>query len=200
MTLSASVATLTLRGTSSMTQSRQHGEPKLEGESHDDYDVRTWRSKLSVEERGGKPTIVIPAHGMQQCITAGAQYSKRKIEGKGAATWAKKFTSGIMLTECPALMIDPASVKSVTISANANGRRGPGTRVPRRFPVIPFGWKTTFDVMILDPIITQQIFREMVELAGLFIGLGQFRPENGGTNGRFTIDALEWADNRRLAA
>jgi hypothetical protein len=183
-----------------MTQSHQHGDPKLEGESHDDYDVRTWRSKLNTEERNGEMTIVIPAHGVQQCITAGAQYSKRKIEGKGAATWAKKFTSGIMLTECPSLGIDPAMIRSITISANADGRRGSGTRVPRRFPIIPIGWSTTFDVVILDPIITQQIFREMVELAGMFIGLGQFRPEKGGTNGRFRIEQLQWSDNRRLAA
>jgi hypothetical protein len=53
---------------------------------------------------------------------------------------------------------------------------------------------------VLDAIITEQIFREMVDLAGLFIGLGQFRPEKGGTNGRFRIEKLVWADNRKLAA
>jgi hypothetical protein len=44
------------------------------------------------------------------------------------------------------------------------------------------------------------VFREMVEIAGMFIGIGRFRPEKGGTNGRFRIEALAWADNRKLAA
>ena len=41
---------------------------------------------------------------------------------------------------------------------------------------------------------------EMLEMSGMFIGLGRFRPEKGGTNGRFKISALVWEDNRRMAA
>jgi hypothetical protein len=198
--MQASVATLTLTGIAPYTQSHQHDDPKLDGEGMNDYDIRTWRSKLNAEVRDGAPTVVIPAHGLMQCIAAAAKYSKRQIPGQGKATWTAKFTAGIMLMENPALNIDPATVASITISANADGIRGSGKRVPRRFPSMPSGWSTTFDVYILDPIITEQVFREMVELAGMFIGIGQFRPQNGGTNGRFRIDKLAWADNRKMAA
>lgn len=198
--MDASIAKLTIVGIAPMTQSRQHDEPKLDGENANDYDIRTWRSKLNVEDRDGKGTVVIPAHGMQQCIAAAAKYSKRQIPGQGKATWTAKFTAGIALIENPSLNIDPATIRNITISANADGIRGSGKRVPRRFPVIPMGWKTTFEVLILDSIIVEQVFREMVELAGMFIGVGQFRPEKGGTNGRFRIEKLEWADNRKLAA
>jgi len=198
--MKASVATVTLTGIAPMTQSRAHETPKLEGENPNDYDIRTWRNKLSTELNGDTRTIVIPAHGVMQCIAAAAKYSKRQIPGQGKATWTAKFTAGITLMENPRLNIDPASVGSITISANADGVRGSGKRVPRRFPVIPTGWSTTFDVYILDPIITEQIFREMVELAGMFIGLGQFRPQNGGTNGRFKLADLIWTDNRQIAA
>ncbi len=196
----ASVATLTIIGIAPYSQSRQHDTPKLEGENPNDHDIRTWPSKMSVETRDGQKTVVIPAHGVHQCIAAAAKYSKRQIPGQGKATWTAKFTSGISLLEAPALGIDPATVNSVTISANADGVRGSGKRVPRRFPTIPAGWKTTFDVYILDPIITEAIFREMIGLAGMFIGIGQFRPQNGGTNGRFRLEAMEWADNRQIAA
>jgi hypothetical protein len=104
-----------------------------------------------------------------------------------------------MLPEDPALNVDPDEVQCVTISANADGVRGSGKRVPRRFPIIP-EWETTFDVFILDPIITEDVFREMVQIAGMFIGIGRFRPEKGGTNGRFTIKSLTWTDNRSLVA
>jgi hypothetical protein len=192
-------ARLTLRSLSPYSQSRQHDEPMLEGESRDAYDARTWRAKMNVAVRDGRKVVVIPAHGLHQAIAAAAKYSKRQIPGQGKATWTAKFTAGLMLPEDPALNVDPDEVECVTISANADGVRGSGKRVPRRFPIIP-EWETTFDVFILDPIITEDVFREMVQIAGMFIGIGRFRPEKGGTNGRFTIKSLVWTDNRSLVA
>lgn len=71
--MQASVATLTITGITPYTQSKQHDEPKLEGESANDYDIRTWRSKLSVEERDGTRTVVIPSHGFHQAVAAAAK-------------------------------------------------------------------------------------------------------------------------------
>jgi len=198
--MQVSVATLTIEGISPYSQSRQHEEPMLDKEARDAYDLRTWRSKLNVSLINGQPTVVIPAHGMHQAIAAAAKYSKRQIPGQGKATWTKKFEAGIALLEDPSLGISPDSVSMVTISANADGVRGSGKRVPRRFPIVPIGWKTTFDIHILDSIITEDVFREMVEIAGMFIGIGRFRPEKGGTNGRFRIASLAWADNRKLVS
>ena len=190
-------ATVTIEGTAPMSQSHMHGENKLEGETHDDYDIRTWRSKLNVETVNGKETVVIPAFGLQTAIADAAKYSKRQIPGQGKATWTAKFTAGISVLAPVALNIDPATVRPVTINANSDGIRGSGKRVLRRFPQIAPGWKATFDVIILDPIITKEIFQEMLELAGLFVGIGQFRPQKGGTNGRFVVGAIDWRDNRR---
>ncbi len=195
--MDVSSAIVALRSVSPYSQSRQHDEPKLEKESHEAYDRRTWRSKLNVSADG--KSVVIPAHGLHQSIAAAARYSKRQIPGQGKATWTAKFTAGIMIAEDIRLGIDPASVGQITISANADGVRGSGKRVPRRFPIIP-EWQAEFEVFILDSIITPEIFREMLEIAGLFIGIGRFRPEKGGVNGRFSVASLAWNDRRKLAA
>jgi hypothetical protein len=194
--MDTSIATVTIQGITPYSQSRQHDEPWLEGESHADYDIRTWRSKLNTERRNGKLTVVIPAHGFMQAIVAAAKYSGEQIKGQGKKTWTAKFAAGIMLLDNPALNIDPAIVQCVTISANADGIRGSGKRVPRRFPEIG-EWSSTFDVHILDPIVTEDIFRDMLEKAGMYIGIGRFRPEKGGTNGRFRVTDLVWQDNRK---
>jgi hypothetical protein len=195
-----SVAHVTITGIAPMTHSHQHGEPRLEGESHDDYDLRTWRSKLNTEVRDGVTQVVIPAHGFMQMIASAARYSKKQIPGQGKATWTAKFQSGIMLLENPLITNIPpyTDLNFVAISADAHGRPGGGSRVLRRLPVIPPGWVANFDVHILDPIITESIFNEMLALGGIFIGLGQFRPANGGTNGRFRIVKLTWEDNREF--
>lgn len=195
--MNVSRALVTIRGLSPLSQSRNHGEPRIEGESLDDYDARTWRSKLNVGPAG---TIVIPAHGLHQAIAAAAKYSGRQIPGQGKKTWTAKFTTGIALFDDCDTAIAPAEAQMVTISANSDGVRGSGKRVTRRFPFLPPGWTASFEVMILDPIITETIFREMLELSGMFIGVGRFRPEKGGTNGRFAIDRLVWEDNRRAVA
>lgn len=197
--MKTSIGTVTLVGLTPYSQSRQHDDPLLEGETRDAYDQRTWPSKQNVAVRDGRATVVIPAHGFHQAMAAAAKYSKRQIPGQGKATWTKKFEAGISLLEDPALGIDPASVPCIAISANADGVRGSGKRVMRRFPIIN-EWSTTFDVYILDPIITQDVFREMLEIAGMFIGLGRFRPEKGGGNGRFRCAELVWQDNRQIAA
>jgi hypothetical protein len=190
-------ATITIKGISPYSQSRPHNEPKLQGERPDAYDLRTWRSKLNTDTRDGKPTVVIPAHGVHQAITAAARYVKKQIAGQGRATYAKKFEAGIALLEDPSLNIDPEAVKHIAIYANVNGKRGVGARVLRRFPDMPV-WAATFEVWIIDPIITEDVFRETVEAAGMFIGLGRFRPECGGSNGRFAVERLDWEDKREL--
>ena len=68
--MNTSIATVRIVGITPLSQSHQHDEPKLEGERPDDYDKRTWRSKLNTAERDGKQTVVIPAHGLHQAIEA----------------------------------------------------------------------------------------------------------------------------------
>ena len=187
-----------ITGTAPYSQSHKHDEPKLEGEQPDAYDIRTWRSKMNTEIIGGKNTVVIPAFGLHLALIGAAQYSKKKIEGQRNATWTAKLQRGVMIMGAAPLGVDPDDVKCIVLSVNADGKRGSGTRVTKRFPQIPMGWEASFEVMIIDPIITEAIFTEMLELAGLFIGVGQYRPEQGGSNGRFVIKSIRWEDNRRL--
>lgn len=195
--MKTSVATITITGLSPLSHSRQHDLPKLEGEAPDAYDTRTWREKLNVSPISGN--IIIPAHGMHQAIAAAARYSGKQIPGQGKKTWTAKFTTGIAILDEIDTGLRPEDAQMITISANSDGVRGSGKRVPRRFPII-YSWSATFDVHILDQIITEPVFREMLEIAGMFIGIGRFRPEKGGQNGRWKITSLDWQDNRSLVA
>jgi hypothetical protein len=195
-----SVATVTLNSFSPYSQSKQHDEPALKGEGKGDYDKRTWLAKAHITENG---TLGIPAASLTQAIAEAAKYSKKQIPGQGKATWTQKFKSGIMI---PTPFVDTGihkdNVGYVDIMCDAQGKTGSAvsSRVPRRFPQVP-KWSATFEVWILDPIITEDVFREMVELAGMFIGIGRWRPVmNGGQNGRFVIGKLDWQDNRKFAA
>lgn len=197
--MKVSVASCTIVGVTPLSQSRNtDDDPKGPKEHHDDYDKRIWRKRLNTAAIDGKPTVVIPAHGMHQAIAAAAKYSKTKIPGQRNATWTAKFTAGIAILDEISLGISPEDVDVIAIYANADGVRGSGTRVTRRFPIINPGWRATFDVTVLDQIITEDVFREMLDTAGMFIGVGRFRPEKGGSNGRFNTESLKWIANKEL--
>lgn len=192
MAITQTKAYATIVGITPYSQSRKHEEPFLEGESHEDYNRRVWRSQALVENG----IVCIPASGMHQCLVAAAKYSKKKIEGQGRSTWTAKFQAGIALTANIPLGIKPDDLAYIDVYANADGIRGSGKRVMRRFPIIN-KWQAEFEVIILDPIITKEVFSELVEVAGMFIGIGRFRPEKGGYNGRFRLSELVWHDDRR---
>ena len=44
---------------------------------------------------------------------------------------------------------------------------------------------------ILDDQITKNIFEEHLKAAGIYIGIGTFRPIKGGYHGRFSVTSLE---------
>lgn len=187
MAINMITATCSIVGVSPLCQSRFHDEPHLEGETPDAYDLRTWRLRLHVQNG----SVHVPAKAMADALTSAAKYSKRQIPGQGKATWTAKFASGVGIFHDIDLRIDPATVPCMPVYCHANGQPGSGRRVIRRFPIMT-PWGAEFEVNILDPIITQDIFTEMLEQAGMFVGIGQNRPQNRGVHGRFRVEKVTW--------
>jgi hypothetical protein len=185
------VAEVHIRGLSPYSQSRYHEEPAFENEDKGDYDKRTWRSHLHVENG----TVHIPLRAIHECLTDAAQYSAKKISGN--RTWTKPFKAGIAIFENPDLDIKPHDVPYIDNYCHVNGKPGSGSRVMRRFPQI-FPWETKFAVHILDPIITETVFTDIFAIGGMFVGIGRYRPANRGSNGRFEIVGVDWHADRKL--
>ena len=60
------------------------------------------------------------------------------------------------------------------------------------FPVIQ-EWQGEVSFAVLDETVTRDILEEFLEIAGSFIGVGSFRPENRGIWGRFRLLSLKEA-------
>jgi hypothetical protein len=176
------------------SQSAQHDEPMLDRESHDDYDIRTWQSKCTVNEKG---QVCIPAMALKQCIDLAAQKLGEKIPGRRGATYKSFFTSGVICNSDVPISngkpLTPKDAAMVKINANADGVRGSGRRVKRRFPVFD-KWHGVAEFTIVDDIITPDVFEHHLRSSGMIVGIGRYRPGNGGSNGRFRVVKLEWQD------
>ncbi len=182
--------TVTLKSITPYSQSRMHDTPKLDRETADAYEQRTWREKTTVDADG---QICIPAMSFKQALDSVAKVLGMQIPGKGKSTYSKHFRAGVICEADVALGVCKDDVAPVTINANADGVRGSGKRVKRTFPVLP-QWEGIARFAIFDDTITKDVFERHLVEAGRFVGIGRFRPENGGLNGRFAPVKFEWAE------
>jgi len=173
-----------LKSASPLSMSRFHNVDKLEKESSDNYEKRTWRSRLHVNSDN---KVFIPPMMFKNCLSAAAKYLSIQIPGKGKATYTKHFEAGIMVTDPLILDLSPGDVEGEWLHVPSDGRRGGTKRVLKCFPFIP-KWEGDVTFYVFDETITEEVFKYHLEQAGNFIGIGRFRPRNNGYYGRFTIE------------
>ena len=88
------VYTVKLQGTTPMLFGRQYVVPKLNKESHAEYEERTWRERTHRNEQGH---AVLSPLSLKNCLRDAAKYLSESIPGKGKSTFTKHFKSGIMV-------------------------------------------------------------------------------------------------------
>lgn len=180
----------TLKSVSPYSQSRYHDTPKLEKETSHDWETRTWRERLHVNEDG---FVFIPPMAFKNCLSECAKYLGMQIPGKGKNQYTKHFVAGVMVTDPLVLSIKADDIKGEWLYVPPDGVRGGKKRVPKCFPLIP-KWDGDVIFYVLDDTITEEVFRYHLEQAGKFIGVGRFRPINNGYYGRFEVLELVVAD------
>jgi len=184
-------AIATLESVSNYSQSKHYDKievPKLADELDNDYEARTWSNRLHVNQDGN---VFIPPMAWKNCLSEAARYKSEKIPGKRNATFTKHFESGVLVVEPLVLPIKKEDVPGEWLFVPADGRRGGGSRVMKKFPLIA-EWSGVVTFFILDDIITDQVFEKHLKDAGSFIGIGRFRPSNNGFYGRFRVKQLKW--------
>ena len=161
-----------------------------------------WKERLHTDEEG---EVQIPAMALKHALTAAAQYSGITIPGGGKRTYTKLFTSAVVPVGMgrAGIGVHVDDVTGEWLFVPSSGKTGDGSRVDKKFPVIPMGWEATFAFHIYDDRITEDVFKRFLRDAGLLIGLGRFRPQSGGFYGRFVIDKVKWQkvdlDNMKVA-
>ena len=101
----------------------------------------------------------------------GAEARGEKSDRRGA-TYKSSLTSGFICDgDVPIANGKPLTPKDaslVTINANADGVRGSGKRVKRRFPSFD-KWHGVAEFTIVDDIITTEVFEHHLKSAGMIV-------------------------------
>ena len=180
--------TITLKSLSPYAQSRYHDTPKLEREQPDAWEARTWENKAHF---GADGMVFIPPMALAITIKEACKFLNIKIPGRRNETWTKHFESGVLVTTPMSLGVNIKDVKKSVIRCSSDGTVGGKSKVTRYFPTID-EWKGSAEVVILDDMITPEIFSEVLVTAGNLIGMGAFRVRNRGYFGRFEVVSIKW--------
>jgi len=187
-----------LRNTSPISFSRYYAQdaPKRPRENDQDYEERTWRNRVHALPDG---RIFIPTFAFKNCLDNAARYLGRQIPGKGKSTYTKHFVSGVLVREPLVLNVKKAQVRGDWRHVPADGQPGGARRVLKCFPVIQ-SWSGEVVITVLDEIITLDVLKEHLDVAGQFIGIGSFRPQNRGVYGRFMVESVREATRKSKRA
>jgi len=188
------IAITQLESTSPYSQSKnidKDEHPERPKETKDAYEERCWRARLHVTPDG---YVEIPPTAFANGIKAAARRLQIQVPGKGKTLYTKYFEAGISVMEGVKLSVRPESVPRDKLFVPADGKPGGGKRVFRSFPRID-AWSGKVTWYVLDDIITESVFTQVLRSFGMLVGIGRFRPENRGFYGRFKVNAVEWIED-----
>ena len=182
------IAIVTIEGLSPLSQSIYVPNEKKPKESQEEYDLRIWEKKAEFNKDG---KLVLHQMAFRKSLETAGSRLGIKIKGKGSQTYTKCFRSGILILEKPICNVGREEMKMTSIYMPIDKK---GTRLMLNYPIW-YKWECTIELTILDTSITKDVLIQHVEEAGAFTGLGRWRPERGGVNGRFRLKDLEWIVN-----
>ncbi len=177
----------TLESTTPYSQSKHHQTERLDKESSQDYETRTWRNRMHVNDKG---EIFVPPMAWKNCLSDAAKFLSIQIPGKGKSTYTKHFEAGVLVVDEVPLGLKADKIPGEWVFVPSDGRRGGTTRVLKCFAKIDH-WKASVKFYILDETITKAVFEQHLKEAGSLIGIGRFRPRNNGYYGRFKVLSIK---------
>jgi len=178
-----------LESTGPYSQSRVIQSEKNKKELPDDFEKRVWRERMWSTEDGH---VFIPPMQFCNSLKEAAKYLSIPVPGKGGkVTFTKNFEAGVLVTQRLVLPDIAEKVLPEKLYVPSDGRRGGTKRVYRYFPLIPT-WVGAVTYTIFDDLITEDVFKQVLDASGKLIGIGRFRPRNMGYYGTFKFTELLW--------
>lgn len=137
--------------------------------------------KLYLDEN--KKTL-LPSVYLKNCIVEASK--QFKIVGKGKSTYSKIVASTVDV-EPFMINLDGGKFEVFRISAVNPMTKG---RMMTERPKYS-KWKVSFDLVLNDPQVDVSVVNEILEHAGKYVGIGDWRPEKKGMFGKFMITSFK---------
>lgn len=167
-----------LKSVTPVTFNKKLRSEKEPNETHDDLEKRVWRERCDCNR---KNELILRSDRFKKSIVLAAQWLNMQIPGEGKATYTKHFRGGVIVMNNIELGIKRDECEHELVYT------GPRKKDGKRwihFPIVE-KWEGELQVNVLDEKITEEVFKKVIDYAGMTVGIGSWRPENGGENGRY---------------
>lgn len=149
-------------------------------ESWDKFEERVWRERC--DDLNGDGCVVISNQKFKKSICTGAKWLNIKIEGEGQSRYQKLFNGAVVI---PKGIDTKIKIEDMAFDTQWVGH-SKSSKKWINFPII-YTWNGELEINVLDEKITEEIFTRVFAYSGMCVGVGSWRPENGGENGRYRI-------------
>ena len=129
-----------------------------------------------------KGIIYEPASHLEAALKEAAK--NYKITGKRGASYSKLFGSTVIIT--PEAI--PHKIQKYEIDARPVVIQK--ARIIRYRPIFK-EWELSFTLILQDDQLPISVAKEVIDYAGLYVGIGDFRPQKGGKFGKFMVTSFK---------
>jgi len=154
------------------------GKSKKRTGAQADLDIE---DKLYKDEKG---KVMLPSVYIKNCIVEAAK--QFKIVGKGKSTYSKLVASTI---DVMPFYIDFESGKYEVFRISAVNPMTKGRMMTERPKFNK--WSASFEIILNDEAVPVSVMNEILEHAGKYVGVGDWRPEKKGMFGKFMITSFK---------
>jgi len=162
---------VTIEGISPLLQNRYYSADSPEVKSKRRTGVKDWKAEgelAAYRDKDGK--LVQPAEHIESAMVKAA--TSFKIPGRGKKTYKELFKAAVFVR--PFLIVHEIQeyemdARRVVVQRNAVMRYRP--RLDK--------WRLTFEIECLDEQLDHQVIRDVLDQAGKFVGIGDYRPKFG---------------------
>lgn len=143
-------------------------------------------AELDIEDKLYKyeDKVCIPAVYLKNCITEASK--QFKITGKGKSTYSKLVASTVDISP-DMIELKAGKYEVFRISAVNPMTKGRMMTERPRFNK----WGAEFEIIVNDPAVPVEVLNEILEHAGKYVGVGDWRPEKKGMHGKFMITSFK---------
>lgn len=151
----------------------------VQKKARNDYEKEAYQ-KLYVNSEG---IMYQPATHIERAIMEAGK--KIRVKGQGRATYSKLFASMVCIQklDIPHIKTDWEVFKTLVVIPSTKGR------VMRYRPMFK-EWVLRFDIEVEEEI-DGSVLKEALEIAGRYVGIGDWRPEKKGKFGKFQITSFQ---------
>lgn len=134
------------------------------------------------QDEDGKTQL--PSVYLKNCIVEASK--QFKIVGKGKSTYSKLVASTV---DIEPFMIELEAGKYEVFRISAVNPMTKGRMMTERPKYNK--WKAEFEIILNDPAVPVSVINEILEHAGKYVGVGDWRPEKKGMFGKFLISEFK---------